>query len=181
MITAVPDPNTPIPISEGVHIGDSSTFDEYAEQMPETATGFLESVQSTPDAESDEGESIFESASGITSDAPPPTKTIKMSRKMKRAMDKLKDKAANLPIMWFHQQAKNNPEWELDDDEKELITDAIGTVFEVLDIEIEIQPLSWTLTSIYWVLGYPIVAFLFLFLTKKSMTMDREQQVSDAQ
>lgn len=94
-------------------------------------------------------------------------------------MDRLKKKTANLPILWFHNQAKLNPEWELDKEEKELITDAIETVFDVLDIGIEIEPLSITLTSIWWVISYPLVAFGFLFMSKKSLIMEKEQQDDD--
>jgi hypothetical protein len=90
-------------------------------------------------------------------------------------MNRLKTKTANVPIMWFHAQAKEHPEWELDADERDMLKDAVETVFEVLDIEIEIEPLSWTLTSVWWVISYPILAFVFLFLTKKSLTMDKEQ------
>jgi hypothetical protein len=98
-------------------------------------------------------------------------KRVKMSKAMKKSMDGLKSKVAEMPIMWFHDQARERPEWELDETEQALIRDSITTVFDVLDIEMEIQPLSYTLTSIWWVLGYPFVTFLFLFLIKKGKTL----------
>jgi hypothetical protein len=114
---------------------------------------------------------------GAESAVPAPekkTKRVAMSKKMKKSMDKLKAKVANIPIMWFHAQAAEHPEWELDEEEKDLLTDSIETVFEVLDIGIEIEPLSMTITSIWWVIGYPFAAFLFLFFTKKAQIGETE-------
>lgn len=161
------DENTlpPAPPVEG-----EETFEQFADTLPDTAQGFLESVQA------DSQPSLLDSAIAEEAVQEKKTKTVKMSKKMKKAMDKLKSKSANLPILWFHQQAKVNPEWELDEEEKELITDSIETVFELLDINIEIMPWEMTLTSIWWVVGYPVLAFVFLFLTKKSMIIDRENQ-----
>jgi hypothetical protein len=154
---------------------DEQSFEQFAATMPETAQGFLESVvsPSTTERESNIGSSPAEQ---LGEPPAPRIKRINMSKKMRKAMDKFKGKAANLPIMWFHNQAKEFPEWELDQDEKDMIEDAVSTVFELLDIEIAIEPLSMTLTSIWWVLGYPPLVFLFLFLSKKSMTMDKQKK-----
>jgi hypothetical protein len=146
------------------------TFSELADSMPSTEQGFLDSV--TPITQSEDAGG----ASSPITDVPPERKVVKVSKNIKKAMNKFKKKVTEFPIAWFHQQAKGNPEWELDDEEKDLITDAIGTVFELLDIEFAIEPLSVQLTSIWWVIAYPILTFVFLFLTKKSLTMEREQQ-----
>lgn len=106
-------------------------------------------------------------------------KRVKMSRKMQKMMDGFRDQVADIPIMWFHNQAKENPEWELDAKEKEVLTDAFAVVFEVLDIEIQIEALSMTLTSIWWVIAYPFVAFTFLFLTKKAAVAEKTQGESE--
>lgn len=153
-----------------------TTFDELAAAMPETAQGFLD-VPLPPSGASEDsggGGGILDSDTGDT--PPPERKKVNVSKSVRRAMNRFKGKAANVPIMWFHQQAKGNPTWELDDEEKELLTESIKTVFDVLDVEVEIQPLSWTLTSVWWVLGYPFLAFAFLFLTKKSLVMEAEQR-----
>lgn len=118
---------------------------------------------------------IFGSPSDAA-DSAPKKKRVAMSRKMKKSMDKLKTKVANIPIMWFHAQASEHPEWELDEDEKDLLTDSIETVFEVLDIGFEIEPISATLTSIWWIVAYPFAAFLFLFFTKKSQIEQKQPQ-----
>lgn len=176
MITNVPDdlPNiTPLP-DDG-----EPSFEEMAASMPETAQGFLDavlppSVPTTGVGDAGGGDDDF---LGDATDAPPrPRKRVDVTKKMRKAMNRLKGKVSNVPIMWFHTQAKEHPEWELDDDEKDLLKDAIDTVFEVLDIEVEIEPLSLVLTSIWWVVSYPVLAFLFLFLTKKSLTTDKDHE-----
>ncbi len=103
-------------------------------------------------------------------------KRVKMSRKMQKMMDGFRDQVADIPIMWFHNMAKDNPEWALDEKETEFLKDAFGVVFEVLDISIEIEALNITLTSIWWVISYPFAAFLFLFLTHKAKVVENVKE-----
>jgi len=169
-----------MPLDDG-----EESFDSFASSMPETAQGFLDDSTLPPDVrqgtDATTGGIFDASGDAAASDREKRTKRIKMSKKMQKSMDKLKAQTANLPIMWFHQQAVNHPEWELDKEEKDLLTDAIETVFEVLDIEIQIEPVSWTLTSIYWVLSYPIVVFLFLFVSKKAKAQEIVESSSNAE
>lgn len=169
MITSIPDENAQPQPTQG-----EMTFDDMAASMPDTAQGFLDQPLIQPT--SDEPLIVDDSAQ-IAEEKK--TKTVRMSRKMKKAMEKLKDKAANGPIMYFHTKAKNNPEWELDEDEKEMLRDSISTVFELLDINVEIEPLEWTLSSIWWVISYPLVVFGALFMMKKSQQLEREQRPPD--
>lgn len=176
-------------ITEIPQVPPEDDFNDFAATMPETAQGFIDgpTPASAPVNDADGGDtSLLDYASSagadgeFGSDAPPePRKRVNISKKMKSAMKRLKGKTANVPIMWFHMQAKNNPEWELDEEEKELLKDAVDTAFEVLDIDIVIEPLNITLESIWWVISYPILAFVFLFLTKKSLTMNKEQAESE--
>jgi hypothetical protein len=171
-ITEVPDQQQP---------DDELSFNDFASTMPETAQGFIgEQVPASATDDNGGGVSLLDDTSSSTpgessSPVDEPRKRVNITKKMKKAMNRLKSKTANVPIMWFHMQAKSNPEWELDEEEKELLQDAVDTVFEVLDIDILIEPLNVTLTSIWWVISYPILAFVFLFLTKKSLTMNKEQ------
>lgn len=155
----------------------TSEFEAMVDSMPETAQGFLDAAlppsNSVEDVTIAEGDGFIDASSGEPVAAS--RKRVNVTKKVQRAMKRLKTKVANVPIMWFHVQAKNNPEWELDEEEQGLIKDAIDTVFDVLDIEIEIEPLSWTLTSVWWAISYPILAFVLLFLTKKSQTMESAQ------
>lgn len=156
-----------------MHIFGDQSFLDFGSGLPDRASGFLDSSRTKEGAE--EGLGLLSgTATPLESQEEKKTKRIKMSKGMKKSMEKMKKRASELPLLWFHNQAKEHPEWELDDEEKELMTDSIGVVFDVLDIEFQIEPLSWTLTSIYWVLSYPIFAFLFLFLTKKSLMPDEE-------
>jgi hypothetical protein len=181
MITSIgpnDDPTQPsTPVDDG-----TETFDSFAASMPETASGFLDAAlpRASDDSVKDGGGGDFFGSAGSEETTPAPErKRVNVTKKVRKAMDRFKVKVANVPIMWFHSQAKSNPEWELDADEKAMLKDAVETVFDVLDIGVEIEPLSWTLTSVWWVLSYPVLAFVFLFLTKKSLTMqdgDGEQQ-----
>jgi|SRR5208282_2256499 len=95
-------------------------------------------------------------------------KRIKLSKRMKKSMDKIKGFGGDALVMWFHDQSKENPEWKLDIEEEDWLKDSMELVFEVLDIEVQIEPVSATLTSIWWVLAYPFCTFLYLFFTKKA-------------
>lgn len=158
---------------------DEETFESMAATMPETAQGFLSDASPVdPVAFAQSGDD----GDGVSADATAPTpqerkaKRIKMSKKMQKSMDKLKAKTAKFPVMWFNGKSKEHPEWALDKDEEDLLTDSIETVFEILDIELQIEPLTMTLTSIWWVLSYPLLAFAFLFFTKQSQIQQKEQQ-----
>lgn len=155
---------------------DDVTFDQFAATMPETAQGFLDAALPQATTAHSAEDAGFLGSDAVTSDAAPaPRKTINISKKMKKSMQKFRNKIAAAPINWFHAQAKGNPEWELDDDEKELMQDSIGTVLDILEIEFVVEPLSWTLTSVWWVISYPVFAFAFLFLTKKSLIINKER------
>jgi hypothetical protein len=151
-------------------------FAALADSLPETANDFR-AVPPSPIGGAGDG-------SGVASDpfAPDPVvvrkKRIKMSKKMQKMMDGLRDQVVDIPILWFHQQAvvSEHPEWELDEKEREFLKDAFGVVFEVLDIEIAIQPVTAKLESIWWVIAYPFVAFGFLFLSKKDKVTKLTQQ-----
>ncbi|HEY1247500.1 MAG TPA: hypothetical protein VGE97_00800 [Nitrososphaera sp.] len=174
-VTPQNEPTIPIVADEET----AENFESFASSLPESASGFLDAEPIASNGNKDEEGGAFldgSSGAGMPSSgdyAPPDRKRVNVTKKVRRAMNKFKTRIADVPILWFHQQAKDNPEWELDKEEQELIKDSIETVFDVLDIEVEIQPLSWTLQSVWWVLSYPILAFVFLFLVKKSKTIER--------
>lgn len=180
-IQQVPDDNQRIidQSTEGLHITGEDSFESFGASLPSDARSFLDDAAQQPAATSGSEGSFLADASNAPVEPTPAErrqKRVNVSRKWKKAMDRLKGKAAILPIAWFNNQAKSVPEWALDDDEQEMIKESISTVFEVLDIEIAIEPLSWTLTSVWWVVAYPVLVFTFLFLSKKSMVMDKEQK-----
>jgi hypothetical protein len=121
-------------------------------------------------------EDAGESLGADATPAPAPRKRVQMSKKMKKAMDKFVRQIAEFPALYFHNAAATNPEWELDEDEKEMLTDSVSMVFEILDVEFEIEPLNMTLTSIWWIISYPFVVFGYIFLTKKSKIETKEKE-----
>lgn len=154
----------------------SPSNDSFASSLPEDSD-FLAGITAPPSASGNGVERAFATAGN---EGPTPQerakKRVKMSRKMQKMMDGFRDQVADIPIMWFHNMAKDNPEWELDEKETEFLKDAFGVVFEVLDISIEIEALNLTLTSIWWVVSYPFAAFLFLFLTHKAKVVENNQE-----
>lgn len=160
--------------------GTNTTFEQFANGLPETVAGFRvpASPEATPQADADAGEpmgGVY--AERVEADVPPPPPRRRKSlKKLQKALEKLEGKIAKFPILWFEGKAKNQPEWALDEDEKELIRDSISTVFEVLDVGVDVEPISYVIRSVYWVLAYPFVAFLFLFLIKKGKELPGETE-----
>jgi hypothetical protein len=172
-VTVQPDPDN-TPILGSITDDQTETFESYAAQLPETAQGFLDdAVRTSPE---NVGAPLVDALNPETDASTTLRKRVNVTKKVRKAMNRFKSKLADIPIMWFHTQAKGNAAWELDDEERELIKDSVDTVFDVLDVEVEIEPLSWTLTSVWWVISYPILAFAFLFLTKKSMVIEANKQ-----
>jgi hypothetical protein len=138
----------------------------FAEYLPEDAAEFsgepAASQAPSPDsAEPFGGDDTGQGAS------PPPRKRVAMSRKMKKSMDKFMRQIAEMPTLYFTNMATSNPEWALDDEEKDMLTDSVSMVFELLDVGFEIEPLNLTFTSIWWIISYPFVVFGYVFLSKK--------------
>jgi hypothetical protein len=106
-------------------------------------------------------------------------KVIKFSAKLKKTMKQMEAATANVPIAWFDNMAKEHPEWALDDKEKNLLQGSIEMAFEALDIDFAIEPWTYTLSSIWWLLGAPIAVIIFLFVSKKaklSTTETKEEE-----
>jgi hypothetical protein len=150
-------------LNEGTAVTGGQSFESFADTLPESGTGFeIEQNVALPD----DGEG------SIIGNGPSPDEVkkmrIKMSKQMKKAMDKLKKSIAVYPKMYFSNKAKRHPEWALDEDEEALITDSITFALDILDIEFEIEALHITLTSIWWVIAYPISVIGMVFLSHSS-------------
>lgn len=111
----------------------------------------------------------------INEPPPKPKKRVNMSKAMKKSMDKFMKRIAELPLIWFDAQAQLQPEWRLTEDERDLMTESVKTVFELLDIGFEVEAIDLTLKSVWWVVSYPFVVFAFIFFTKKG-TIQNDQQ-----
>jgi len=154
-------------------------FTRYAESLPEDANTLLEvPVENVPtdktfnDTEFDAPDSVGIFGDAEPSDEPVTPKRRKSLKKLQKTMGRIQGKMSKFPILWFDEKARENPAWKLDDDEKELIEDSVATVFELVEINVDVEPIVFTLRSVYWVLLYPLFAFCFLFLIKKSKEMN---------
>jgi hypothetical protein len=159
------------PLEEGTAITGGETFEEFSAGLPDNAKlGFDTVPVGQTDGAEGEGFGLFGNSSNP--DGPEPTtparKALKMSKKMKAAMKKIQDKVSSFPILYFKGKAKVHPEWQLDQDEEEIITDSLAFLFEVLDINFEIEQLNITLTSIWWVIMYPVCAIGMIFVSHLS-------------
>jgi hypothetical protein len=153
-----------IPMDEGTAVTGGETFEEMAASMPESAKTGFDVVNPAQQPESNgDGFGVFGGAE--SSEPTPERKVLKMSRKMKAAMKKIQDKVSSFPILYFKGKAKVHPEWALDQDEEEIISDSLTFLFEVLDVNFNIQPLNVTLESIWWVIAYPVCAIGMIFFS----------------
>lgn len=99
------------------------------------------------------------------------TARVAMSKKMKKKMEAFKAKISEtLPGLFFNRMAAkyDQPGWKLSDDEAEAVKDSVETALDMLDIEFAFQPIEITLTSIWWVVLYPVTVFGTIFLMKSS-------------
>src|SRR5271154_4720235 len=134
----------------------------FADLLPEDATVF--SGDPTPIASP---ESAASNDGALPDSAPPPRKKVVMSKKMKKAMDKFMRQIAETPTLYFKQMTASNPEWALDEEEEDMLTESVAMVFELLDVGFEIEPLNLKLQSIWWIISCPFFVFGYVFLTKK--------------
>lgn len=152
-----------MPLDEGRNITGGQSFDEFSETLPEDASLGFATMQPSPSPDGSEPGEGFGIISG-DSEPTPGVKKLKMSRKMKAAMNKIRSKVATYPILWFKTKALQNPEWALDEEEEAIIKDSLEFVFEILNIEFQIETLDIKLTSIYWIIAYPIAAIGMIFM-----------------
>jgi hypothetical protein len=170
-INIVPEDETPEEQTSGVAspargFGFNRTFDDAVSDLPET--GFSV-APSHSDTDGDGGDESGFGVAGPVTDSPAEIKKrrVKMSKEMRKAMNKLKKNISDYPSMFFDARSKQHPEWQLDKNEKETLRESIEFALEILDIEFEIEAISITLTSIWWIIAYPIAVFGMMFLTHR--------------
>ena len=152
-IEAIPD-DQPTPLTPS---------QSFADFLPEDATHFSGTIGISDDGT----EAVITDDSATFVEPPTPKKRVKMSPKMKKAMDRFTKQLADFPALYFHRMAMQNPEWELDESERDMLSDSITMVLETLNIGFEIEPVDLTLKSIWWIVSWPFVVFAYVFLTKK--------------
>lgn len=157
--------------AEGSHLMGEESFDSYASKLPSDASGLetetTEERQPTPEEDA-QAERAF--------------RRLQMPKKMRAEMRKLKKKISeDLPEFFFNRQAEKmeQPEWKLTKDEKDAISDSVNMVLEVLDIDFAIEPVAMTLTSIWWVIAYPVLVILGIFFLKQQEIMKKENPLGE--
>lgn len=94
-------------------------------------------------------------------------KTDAASRKISAKMNKMQQKfAEQIPKLLNARLAQAGDEWKMEDKDMEFLSESIENCFDVLDVEFAVAPISKTLTSPLWVLLFPIIASVMIFLPK---------------
>lgn len=143
----IPEPNT-----EGLHAIGEESLEDFIEELPEEVSQSNYNPDLPPDLQpSTESETN-------------PKTAKRMKAEMKRFKKQISEK---LPKMLFDRlAAERGPEWALDQDEADSISDAINTVFDALGLEFEIEPFNVVLRSRMWLFAYPILVVASIFLLK---------------
>lgn len=90
-----------------------------------------------------------------------------MARKFSAKLNKFKEKVSARLADGVNLIAKDKgPEWEITEDDRELLGESIENCFEILDVDFQIRPLTKTLENPLWVLALPIIALVMIFLPK---------------
>lgn len=142
--------------TEGAAIAGQKTFDELASEQPESAEAYR---------------SVPPSGPGTTQQSPasPPDPEAEqrnaISRKINARMNKAKKLfAEKLPRIAFDKFTEGKGgEWKLDDDESEMISEAVETMFDAMGVEFAIEPMNVVLRSKFWLMLYPVCVFAFIF------------------
>lgn len=109
-------------------------------------------------------------------------KTDAAARKLSAKMNKMQAKfAKKIPEIMNNALKSQGDEWQMADDDKETLAEAIENCFEVLDVEFRVAPISKVLTNPLWVFMLPIFALLLIFLPKAMKNLPQLQGKIDAE
>jgi hypothetical protein len=139
--------------------------------LPETAAELDEPAFSPPADGPLPGEPVFQS---LFDDTEKKEKKKdhrkKLSKKMKATIEQFREMFTDGIAAWFTNQAiaTGRPEWALEPKDAALIGDSVGFVLDVLDIDIDIEPIDVEITSPWWTLLYPLAAFGIVFFRRQS-------------
>lgn len=150
----------------------------FADQLPETADQLDGETFAPSGTFADEGFAAAIKEETREAKAEQKEKRKRLSGKMKKTLKDFQEMFTDSIDGWFHSQAltSGHPEWELEEKDKSLIQNSIDFVFGALNIEVEIEPIDFKLESIWWVFLYPIMAFGFVFLRKKTKVEKAEAE-----
>lgn len=145
------------PVDPAPPVMGGRNMDDLERELPDNVSGFSSferlDAETAPDID-DAGLGVI-SGDPLSTPQEKKKKKLQMTREMKKAMKKLKERIGKFPALWFATKAEKHPEWRLNQEEEEIISESIGFVMEILDIEFMIEPINVTLTSIWWIIAYP--------------------------
>jgi hypothetical protein len=136
---------------ESTQGGEAETFDAFASTLPESESDVEQPQASTASA----------------TPQPPSTTNVKTdaaSRKLQAKMAKMKREFSNLiPRAFESALLRKGPTWAMSKEQKDMLTDAVESVFDVLDVSFSVQQYNVELKSRIWVFLYPVVIGLGIF------------------
>lgn len=143
---------------EAMFAAGEESFADYAATLPEDANDLLREPAPT--------EQDIEEQQRIAQEKERKTARIALSKKMKKKMEAFRNQlSTTLPSLFFDRMAEKHeqPGWRLSKDEKEAIKDSVETFMELADVEFAFNPIEIQLTSIWWVVLYPIATIGIVF------------------
>ena len=161
---------------EGAYITGEDSFEQYAARMPSTESGLRDSVvdSSVKSPGNTAGESptdgTVEESAGFF-DVQPSVRRIEMSKNMKKQLKRMKqliaEKAPRIVFQRIAEQ-RHQPSFALTDTEADFVSESIEVAFEAFGIQFEIMETDIVLTSKIWLLLYPVLVILSVFLLKSA-------------
>lgn len=149
--------------TEGAESSEGS-FDSFAATLPET-------------------EADIPPSSGAAAATPGPTpqtttvKTDAAAKKLAAKAAKLKREIATaLPRAVEQALLRKGPTWAMSKEQKEMLTDSIESVFDVLDVQFQIQQYNVELKSRIWVFLYPVAVLLAILGLIAAKNTDTETE-----
>lgn len=138
---------------EGVAITGETSFDNFAASMPEDASE-LRSDYQPPEPIVDISEVRARAEENARDEA---QKVV--SKKVRARLDSFKKKlTGDWPMKFFAMKGI-----DLLQDERDMIRDAFDMALEMLDIQIEVQPLGWRITNPLYIIAFPFVVCFAIF------------------
>ncbi len=146
----------------GLGVTGEESFESYAAKMPASEKDFArvaaEGAAQPTGAAASEG-------------VPAPARKPVVSKKIKADMRRFKRKLSyDFPKKAFDKMAEQyGPMWKLDDDDADMIADAVGGIFEGFGVEFQIEQKEIVLQSRFWLFLYPALVFAVVLLAKFAM------------
>lgn len=109
-------------------------------------------------------------------------KTDAAAKKFNAKLNKMKKALADkFPTVVAGAVRERGPEWQLESDDTEILSEAVENCFDVLDIDFRIAPYNMVLSNPLWVLLLPILALVIVFAPKavKSAQLHKEDQAAE--